>query len=76
MRLVTPGAKMVCWIAISPPNDEKADVTAFSIYMGFWFRQVDRGIFPNGFEGPLASFTVVMFAFGGIETLAARPRPS
>ena len=116
-----------------------ADVTAFSIYMGFWFPEVDRwiwilaiifflaalnllsvkvfgelefwfslikvaaivamiaggaaiiasgfqaggstvapglgnlvehgGIFPNGFEGLLASFAVVMFAFGGIETL-------
>src|SRR6478735_3052522 len=116
-----------------------ADVTAFSIYMGFWFPQVDRwiwilavicflaalnllsvkvfgelefwfslikvaaiiamiaggaaiivfgfqaadstvapglgnlvehgGLFPNGFEGLLASFAVVMFAFGGIETL-------
>lgn len=117
-----------------------ADVTAFSIYMGFWLPQVDRwiwvlavicflaaalnllsvkvfgelefwfslikvvaiiamiaggaalivfgfqgdspgvtpglgnlvdhgGLFPNGFEGLLASFAVVMFAFGGIETL-------
>jgi histidine transporter len=116
-----------------------ADVTAFSIYMGFWFPEVDRwiwilaiifflaalnllsvkvfgelefwfslikvvaivamiaggaaiiafgfqaggstvapglgnlvehgGMFPNGFEGLLASFAVVMFAFGGIETL-------
>jgi histidine transporter len=116
-----------------------ADVTAFSIYMGFWFPEVDRwiwilaiifflaalnllsvkvfgelefwfslikvvaiiamiaggaaiiafgfqaggstvapglgnlvehgGIFPNGFEGLMASFAVVMFAFGGIETL-------
>jgi len=116
-----------------------ADVTAFSIYMGFWFPQVDRwiwvlaiilllgamnllsvkvfgelefwfslikvvaiiamiaggaaiivfgfqsgnsgvspglgnlvdhgGLFPNGFEGLLASFAVVMFAFGGIETI-------
>ena len=27
------------------------------------------GLFPNGFEGLLASFAVVMFAFGGIETL-------
>jgi histidine transporter len=27
------------------------------------------GMFPNGFEGLLASFAVVMFAFGGIETL-------
>jgi histidine transporter len=117
-----------------------ADVTAFSIYMGFWFPQVERwvwilavifllaalnllsvkvfgelefwftlvkvaaiiamiagggailafgfqnggtstaapglgnlvehgGLFPNGFEGLLASFAVVMFAFGGIETI-------
>lgn len=118
-----------------------ADVTAFSIYMGFWFPQVDRwiwvlaiilflgamnllsvkvfgelefwfslikvvaiiamiiggaaivvfgfqtgndgggvapglgnlvnhgGLFPNGFEGLLAAFAVVMFAFGGIETI-------
>lgn len=117
-----------------------ADVTAFSIYMGFWFPQVDRwiwvlaiilflgamnllsvkvfgelefwfslikvvaiiamivggaaivifgfqtgdggavapglgnlvnhgGFFPNGFEGLLAAFAVVMFAFGGIETI-------
>ncbi|WP_171027558.1 amino acid permease [Pseudarthrobacter sp. NamE2] len=116
-----------------------ADVTAFSIYMGFWFPQVERwiwilaiifflaalnlfsvkvfgelefwfslikvtaiiamiaggaaiivfgfqaggstvepglgnlvehgGFFPFGFEGLLASFAVVMFAFGGIETL-------
>ena len=116
-----------------------ADVTAFSIYMGFWFPGVERwvwilaiifflaalnllsvkvfgelefwfslikvaaiiamiaggaaiivfgfqtggatvapglgnlvehgGLFPNGFEGLLASFAVVMFAFGGIETL-------
>jgi len=116
-----------------------ADVTAFSIYMGFWFPEVERwiwvlaiifflaalnllsvkvfgelefwfslikvvailamiaggaaiiafgfqaggatvapgvgnlvehgGLFPNGFEGLLASFAVVMFAFGGIETL-------
>ncbi len=118
-----------------------ADVTAFSIYMGFWFPQVDRwiwvlaiilflgamnllsvkvfgelefwfslikvvaiiamivggaaivvfgfqtgdgggvapglgnlvnhgGLFPNGFEGGLlAAFAVVMFAFGGIETI-------
>ncbi|WP_284764074.1 amino acid permease [Arthrobacter sp. efr-133-R2A-63] len=116
-----------------------ADVTAFSIYMGFWFPQVDRwiwvlaiifllgamnllsvkvfgelefwfslikvvaiiamiaggagiivfgfrsgnggvapglgnlvdhgGLFPNGFGGLLASFAVVMFAFGGIETI-------
>ena len=116
-----------------------ADVTAFSIYMGFWFPEVDRwiwilaiifflgalnllsvkvfgelefwfslikvvaiiamiaggaaiitfgfqaggstvapglgnlvehgGFFPFGFEGLLASFAVVMFAFGGIETL-------
>lgn len=116
-----------------------ADVTAFSIYMGFWFPPVDRwiwilaiicllaalnllsvkvfgelefwfslikvvaiiamivggaaiivfgfqaggstaarglgnlvehgGLFPNGFDGLLASFAVVMFAFGGIETL-------
>jgi histidine transporter len=116
-----------------------ADVTAFSIYMGFWFPQVDRwiwvlaiilvlgamnllsvkvfgelefwfslikvvaiiamiaggaaiivfgfhagdggvapglgnlvdhgGLFPNGFDGLLASFAVVMFAFGGIETI-------
>ncbi|MEV7605805.1 amino acid permease [Paenarthrobacter sp. NPDC089322] len=129
-----------------------ADVTAFSIYMGFWFPQVDRwiwvlaiilflgamnllsvkvfgelefwfslikvvaiiamivggaaivvfgfqtgndgggvapglgnlvdhgGLFPNGFEGLLAAFAVVMFAFGGIETIgitageAADPR--
>jgi histidine transporter len=27
------------------------------------------GLFPNGFEGLLASFAVVMFAFGGIETI-------
>ena len=116
-----------------------ADVTAFSIYMGFWFPDVERwiwvlaiifflaalnllsvkvfgelefwfslikvvaiiamiaggaailvfgfqaggataapglgnlvehgGLFPNGFEGLLASFAVVMFAFGGIETI-------
>ncbi|MCA4134181.1 amino acid permease [Arthrobacter sp. M4] len=120
-----------------------ADVTAFSIYMGFWFPQVDRwiwvlaiifflgainllsvkvfgelefwfslikvaaiiamiiggaaivafgfqtadagaaasvapglgnlvehgGLFPNGFGGLLAAFAVVMFAFGGIETI-------
>ncbi|MFE5835633.1 amino acid permease [Arthrobacter sp. NPDC056493] len=116
-----------------------ADVTAFSIYMGFWFPSVERwvwilaiifllaalnllsvkvfgelefwftlvkvsaiiamiaggaailafgfqngdasaapglgnlvehgGLFPNGFEGLLASFAVVMFAFGGIETI-------
>ncbi|MDQ0076434.1 amino acid permease [Arthrobacter oryzae] len=116
-----------------------ADVTAFSIYMGFWFPDVERwiwvlaiifflaalnllsvkvfgelefwfslikvvaiiamiaggaaiiifgfqaggatvapgignlvehgGMFPNGFEGLLASFAVVMFAFGGIETI-------
>jgi len=116
-----------------------ADVTAFSIYMGFWFPNVERwiwilaiifflaalnllsvkvfgelefwfslikvaaiiamiaggaalivfgfqsggsaaapglgnlvehgGFFPNGFEGLLASFAVVMFAFGGIETI-------
>src|SRR4051794_36283700 len=117
-----------------------ADVTAFSIYMGFWFPGVERwvwilaiicflaalnllsvkvfgelefwfslvkvaaiiamiaggaaiivfgfqaggaatagpglgnlvehgGVFPNGFEGLLASFAVVMFAFGGVETL-------
>ena len=116
-----------------------ADVTAFSIYMGFWFPEVERwvwilaiifllaalnllsvkvfgelefwftlvkvaaiiamiaggaailafgfqngdasaapglgnlvehgGLFPNGFEGLLASFAVVMFAFGGIETI-------
>lgn len=116
-----------------------ADVTAFSIYMGFWFPNVERwiwilaiifflaalnllsvrvfgelefwfslikvaaiiamiaggsaliafgfqaggsaaapglgnlvehgGFLPNGFEGLLASFAVVMFAFGGIETI-------
>jgi histidine transporter len=116
-----------------------ADVTAFSIYMGFWFPSVERwvwilaiifllaalnllsvkvfgelefwftlvkvaaiiamiaggaailafgfqngdtsaapgldnlvehgGLLPNGFEGLLASFAVVMFAFGGIETI-------
>jgi histidine transporter len=117
-----------------------ADVTAFSIYMGFWFPDVERwiwvlaiifflaalnllnvkvfgelefwfslikvaaiigmiaggaaiivfgfqagggsavapglgnlvehgGFFPHGFEGLLASFAVVMFAFGGIETI-------
>ncbi|MBT2553154.1 amino acid permease [Arthrobacter sp. ISL-5] len=116
-----------------------ADVTAFSIYMGFWFPAVERwiwvlaiifllaalnllsvkvfgelefwftlvkvtaiiamiaggaailafgfqaggstvapglgnlvehgGLFPNGFEGLLAAFAVVMFAFGGIETI-------
>ncbi|MFP3547633.1 amino acid permease, partial [Rhizobium sp. SIMBA_035] len=27
------------------------------------------GLFPNGFEGLLAAFAVVMFAFGGIETI-------
>ena len=92
-----------------------ADVTAFGIYMGFWFPQVAQWIwvlaivkvtaiiamivggaaliifgfnspetetatgfatlmsagtlFPNGFVGLLLSFSVVMFAFGGIETI-------
>jgi histidine transporter len=115
-----------------------ADITAFGIYMGFWFPQVDRwvwiaavilvltavnllsvkvfgelefwfslvkvaaiiamiaggaaliafgfsspsggqaglhqlvangGLFPNGFGGLLACFSVVVFAFGGVETI-------
>ncbi|GAB4098008.1 amino acid permease [Sinomonas halotolerans] len=114
-----------------------ADVTAFGIYMGFWFPEVDRwiwiaavillltavnllsvrvfgelefwftlvkvvaiiamivggaaligfgftssggqagahqlvehgGLFPNGFGGLLAAFSVVVFAFGGVETI-------
>ncbi|AMM31060.1 permease [Sinomonas atrocyanea] len=115
-----------------------ADITAFGIYMGFWFPQVDRwvwiaavilvltainllsvkvfgelefwfslvkvaaiiamiaggaaliafgfsspsggqagvhqlvangGLFPNGFGGLLACFSVVVFAFGGVETV-------
>ncbi|MFP3409576.1 proline-specific permease ProY, partial [Pseudomonas sp. SIMBA_065] len=58
--IVAGGAVLLLGIQL---NDEAGTVAGIS---NLWSH---GGFFPNGIGGMIASFTVVMFAFGGVEMI-------